>query len=349
MCLKCAKLKLSDKCLHKNNERAFTGTWTTSEVDLALEKGYKIIRINEIWHWSTKENLFESYVNQFIKIKQENSGYPSDVKTEEEKQIYIQDYYQNEGVLLDYDKIIKNSGYRCISKMMLNSNWGYFAIQPNKTQHKFLSTRAAMLELLNNDEYIVNDIIPTENDELMQIFYTKKDDMIDYGNYKSNVVIAAFVTSFARIKLYKEITKLENRVLYIDTDSMIFISKEGCYEPSTGKYLGELTDEIGDDLYITEYCSGGSKNYAYKLNNGDTKCVIKGFSQSLSTIDKLNFETIKKIVCEDQLEKITVNQNKFSRNKNTWNVYTNDIEKTYGFCYDKRIILNDYNTLPYGY
>ncbi len=336
-------------CRHNDNDRSFIGTWTTVEVDLAIAYGYKIKKIFEIWHWSTKDNLFESYVNDYIKIKQENSGFPSNVKTEDDKNKYISDYYENEGILLDYAKIKKNEGARCIAKLMLNSNWGYFAMQPNKTQHKFLTSRASLLEMLNNDEYIVNDIIPTENDDLLQIFYTKMDDMIEYGNLKTNVVIASFVTSYARIKLYKEISKLEDRILYIDTDSMIFISREGAYEPTTGIYLGELTDEIGNDHFITEFVSCGSKNYAYKLNNGETKCTIKGFSQCLSTIDKINFESMKNMVMNERSEKIIVNQNKFSRNKNTWDVYTNDVEKSYGFCYDKRVLLNDFTTIPYGF
>jgi len=64
-------------------------------------------------------------VNDFIKIKQENSGFPSDVKNENDKINYIKDYYNNEGILLDYNKIVKNEGARCIAKLMLNSNSGY--------------------------------------------------------------------------------------------------------------------------------------------------------------------------------------------------------------------------------
>ncbi len=89
-------------------------------------------------------------MNDYIKIKQENIGFPSNVKTEDDKNKYISDYYENEGILLDHAKIKKNEGARCIAKLMLNSNWGYFAMQPNKTQHKFLTSRASLLEMLNN-------------------------------------------------------------------------------------------------------------------------------------------------------------------------------------------------------
>ena len=45
--------------------------------------------------------------------------------------------------------------------------------------------------------------------------------------------------------------KLGDRLLYSDTDSIVFVSKDGDWEPSLGPYLGDLTDEIGGGDYIT--------------------------------------------------------------------------------------------------
>ena len=39
LCLKCAEKKIR-KCLHSENERMITGTWSTIEVNKAIEKGY---------------------------------------------------------------------------------------------------------------------------------------------------------------------------------------------------------------------------------------------------------------------------------------------------------------------
>ena len=38
--------------------------------------------------------------------------------------------------------------------------------------------------------------------------------------------------------------RLGNRVLYHDTDSIIYSVKEGEYNPPLGSYLGQLTDEL---------------------------------------------------------------------------------------------------------
>ena len=42
-------------------------------------------------------------------------------------------------------------------------------------------------------------------------------------------------------------------------------------------------------------------------------------------------------------------QQKFDRNKKTWDVTTNVINKLYGFVFDKRILFNDLTTVPFGY
>ena len=40
----------SEECRHSEEERSFYGTFTTIEVMKAIEKGYKVLQIKEIWH-----------------------------------------------------------------------------------------------------------------------------------------------------------------------------------------------------------------------------------------------------------------------------------------------------------
>ncbi|CAF1095770.1 unnamed protein product [Brachionus calyciflorus] len=51
----------------------------------------------------------------------------------------------------------------------------------------------------------------------------------------------------------------------------------------------------------------------------------------------------------DRSKKIKVEQQKFTRDKVNWNFKTNVITKLYGFVYDKRILLDDLSTIPFGY
>ena len=70
------------------------------------------------------------------------------------------------------------------------------------------------------------------SDDIMEIRY-------EFG--ESQVVIAAFTTAYAPLQLYDELEMLE-RVLYYDTDSVIYLTRPGQPEPQLGNYIGDLTD-----------------------------------------------------------------------------------------------------------
>ena len=354
LCAKCAATNQKN-CNHNDNERALVGTWVSLEVDKAIEKGYRIEKYFCVWHWNetlkydeiTKTGgLFTGYINNALKEKQEASGFPQNCDTEEKKDKYIQDYYQNEGILLDKNNIEFNPGKRAVAKIKANSQWGYLAMNNNKVSYKIINDAGEWFKLLENDQYKIHDV-KFFNQDTIQVFYSHNKDQFE-GGIKTNVAVAAFVTAQGRLHLYNEMEKLDKRVLYCDTDSIIFISRPGEYEPELGNYLGQFTNEI-EDGYIEEFVSAGPKNYAYKLNNGKTNCTIKGFTQNHVTSLKLTYESIKNIVCENQNKKIPVDQLKFVKNKKQWTIKTNIEKKNYGFVYDKRALFEDLTTLPFGY
>ena len=58
----------------------------------------------------TSDSLFKSFIDCFLKIKQESSGWPTDCVTEDRKSEYIRQYEEREGVRLDPARISKNPG-----------------------------------------------------------------------------------------------------------------------------------------------------------------------------------------------------------------------------------------------
>merc|ERR1711894_688736 len=66
------------------------------------------------------------------------SGYPENVKTEDEKKKYIEDYKEHEGIDLDPTQIKYNPGLRSVSKLALNSLWGKFAQRENMRKSKYI-------------------------------------------------------------------------------------------------------------------------------------------------------------------------------------------------------------------
>ena len=125
LCKTCADTCNQTPCTHSDAERAIQGTWCSVEVMKALEKGYRIVQVHEVWHFPRKsDTLFKEYIDTFAKIKLEASGYPKDCVTDEIKQWYVDDILENQGIQLDPAKITYNPGLRALAKLMLNSFWG---------------------------------------------------------------------------------------------------------------------------------------------------------------------------------------------------------------------------------
>ena len=90
----------------------------------ALEKGTQLL---QILHFLQKtDTLFKDYIDTFAKIKLEASGYPKNCVTDEQKQAYVDDILENQGIQLDPAKIVYNPGLRALVKLMLNSFWGKY-------------------------------------------------------------------------------------------------------------------------------------------------------------------------------------------------------------------------------
>ena len=171
----------------------------------AVEYGYRICEIYEIYHFSRQEKFFSEYVNCFLKIKQEARGFPSDCYTDGELDYdkvdkYINDYYHNEGIKLDKENIEYNPGLRTIAKTILNALWGKFAQNENNTKVEFLSEYDELLSLANdhNTELTSVDFV---NETVTRVTYKKKVEM-NIPLKTGNVIVACFVTAYARLELF---------------------------------------------------------------------------------------------------------------------------------------------------
>ncbi|CAC5379365.1 unnamed protein product [Mytilus coruscus] len=130
LCRTCMEDGVTENCCHDVDSRALTGTWVSDEIKKAVQKGYKIAEIYEVWHFENvsqydplirQGGVFTEYVNTFLKIKQESNGWPDWRKTEEDHQKYIEDYYTKEGIRLDARNINWNPGLRQLATMLFCS------------------------------------------------------------------------------------------------------------------------------------------------------------------------------------------------------------------------------------
>ena len=367
LCLKCVDKVATQPCAHSRKERAFIGTWVSCELQLAVSKGYIILQIFEVWHYpessqynkDTQEHgLFSEYINTFLQMKQEASGWPDWVQTDDQKQTYISQYYDTEGISLNAENVAYNGGLRSIGKLVLNSLWGKMGQRDNLTQATHISDRTDFFSLLTDETKTVTNIdFPTSQIAEVQWQYEEHFTPL---SPKTNIVLAAFTTAHARIKLYHILDLLQDRVLYTDTDSIIFVEDTNPNMPDIplGDYLGDLTDELPKNVHITEFVSGGPKNYAYKtsvpLTSGrQTFCKIKGITLNFTASQTIHFETMKEMVLARNEEPPLKYQVQYPyqiiRDKKHTQIKTRAVSKMYQFEYDKRIIGTDNYTYPYGF
>ncbi|XP_055389973.1 uncharacterized protein LOC129618958 [Condylostylus longicornis] len=364
LCRLCSEQRNQNKfCTHSNDERALTGTWVIDEVIKALEKNYRILETYEIWEYDVSqynklknaEGLFSKMMDKFLKIKQEASGWPSKCCTKDQKEKYIEDFLQNEDIQLEYEKILNNPGLRSFAKLMLNSFWGKFGQRENLQKTNIINEPFELYEMLTNAAIEVCHILPI-NERNIVINWQYKEEVTESLS-TVNVSIAAFTTAQARLKLYTYLEKLDNRVLYYDTDSIFYISREGEYEPHTGEFIGDMTNELesyGQGSYVTEFVSGGPKNYAYKVfstkdNSEKVVCKVKGIRLNYDASHKINFETMKEAVLNlNNFENISILSDNIRRTKEH-ELITVSETKTYQPKSEKRRFLPDYSSLPFGY
>jgi hypothetical protein len=122
--------------------------------------------------------------------------------------------------------------------------------------------------------------------------------------------------------LYRYLDRLQDIVLYCDTDSVIYIQPRN--EPAlveTGDNLGIMTSELKPGEFVSEYVGANPKNYGYKTVNymtGECKtvCKVRGMTLNYNALQLVNFDRIKGIFLEGgETETVTAHTEKKMKRK----------------------------------
>ena len=117
----------TSSCCHRGTERSFAGTFTTPELLKAIEMGYVIVKVKQIWHFEkSSSSLFEDYMNNYAKHKYASSGWPKSCNSDEEKHHYLEQLKEIEHITLEPGEINENAAKRTWSKGFLTRYGNFF-------------------------------------------------------------------------------------------------------------------------------------------------------------------------------------------------------------------------------
>ena len=175
------------------------------------------------------------------------------------------DYFMRDFINKNNEIRKKGGLYKQIGKNNNNTLYGRLGMNPLRWEEEITNK----IENWNNYEKII---------EINGLFlgYKRTEKKI------SNILIAAQITSKARIKLYKGIKEVINnggRILYTDTDSIIAAFNKDKYLTVLDKMMGEVYfDSKKEDTIIIDAVFAMPKTYALKFKNGEEIVKIKGFN-----------------------------------------------------------------------
>ena len=178
------------------------GTWCTPEIEKAIEVGYRLVKIHEVWHFPEVQQrigLFQGYVETWLKIKQESAGWPRWCMDDDTKQQYLTWYKEHEGIELDRQFMQKNPGRKATAKLVLNSFWAKFGERQNKPCTVAIHNPSQLYNYLFDPVFEVS-ILRICTEDVLEIVYTHIKDNVEPSN-KTNIFVAAFTTCWARLKL----------------------------------------------------------------------------------------------------------------------------------------------------
>lgn len=236
----------------------------------------------------------------------------------------------------------------CFVYFLYCSSWGKFTQKLDSPKSVFVKSKLELAKLMNDP---TKEIIDAHliNESLIAVDLKSHQDFIEDPRFQCEV-LGVMTTSYARLLLYDAMEKLGSRLLYTDTDSVIFMEKPGDLQLDTGPYLGCLQDEVSPEKHITRFCASAPKSYCLKFSDGSECLRAKGITLNYVNSQIFNFDSIRRVILGEIHSLQTVTQEEFRRVKHRGIVYKRSYNKTLKMTFYKRVLVpGETYSIPYGY
>ncbi|KAH7726301.1 hypothetical protein AAVH_06102 [Aphelenchoides avenae] len=344
-------------CTHNDDERALHVTTTHVELNLSLDHGYRVTKLDRVYtfpRWTG--DLFKSYVRKFMKLKIEATGWPEHVKTDEDQAAFIRENSERYGITIDAANMVSNPAKRQIAKLCLNSLWGRFSLRNNLTRTEIVTDPAKFCRFVYDDTLKIDQVDMVADNVLYLTYRSKRDFTVE--NDTSNIFVSLWTTSMARAYLHKlmhaVVTTPGCQLLYTDTDSLIIVHPKGRIPVPMGDYLGDLNDEYKAKGRIVSFYCGGAKQYCLKYIKPDGTfgydIKLRGITLNHGAAQTIHYDSFKKQVLGYQfVEPLSVKTTRFELSR-AGKVHTLNSSKKYNATNQKMIIdPTDFKCCPIGY
>jgi hypothetical protein len=179
--------------------------------------------------------------------------------------------------------------------------WGKFAQSSQFPKSQYLTEGGDLQQKLQDATLEIKGIELLENKEhpetdIMLINYQEKNEFIEDCPF-GKVLLACSRSSIP----VRNSTAFWERVLYFDTDSIIYQHHDCQFNHTIINSLGGWTDELSGD-HITKYMSGGPKNYAYETQGGKSVCKVKGLTLNYRAYQIVSPATLEKMLKGEEEE-----------------------------------------------
>ena len=335
----------------------------TPELHLALDHGYVVTKVYWYYEFDSSTELFKPYFRKFLKAKLEASGVPDWVQSDTDW-LEFERYHREElGIQLQRDLMQPNAAKKTGAKLLCNSLWGKFGERSRR--HVWQMFRVGQEDdgiMRLENAWIDGDINISYrkysgDNQSVGMIYTHTKQLPASHIYRRlerghrNIALASMITSHARCRLWTELNKLGERVLYHDTDSIIYEYNPNLYNIPLGRYLGEWEDETDGDP-IVQFVSTGPKCYSYTVRRADGSLKkdtkIKGITLHHDNAQLIGFDSMKALALGEN-DKIYTKCLTFKYDLLKGSMVTQNVIKQFKQTYEKGFINHKLRVFPFGW
>lgn len=330
----------TDRLVFDNTE--YTVVCFINELHERVENGMELLDVYEVWDFSdigqSVEGPMSGYVSYFLRDKMECSGWRAlcgrEPETEEEKNAVCDSLeHENLGLCRPRpDKVADNPGGRQLAKLRLNMLWGKFVQTPRVTTSRFISTYDEYVKIWFDNQIDKSSLKFRRVNpymDFMEVRYGYTSSARAPSN--THYYLGASCTAQARLKLTRMLRQVgKERALYCDTDSVVYVHREGDDEVETGEALGQWSSELEEGVWGTKFMALAPKCYMMLYNDeGKRKekesaiLKTKGVTLTSENLRQLNADNMEKIILTELFGDYTGDDKDFKVQARTFNIRMN--------------------------